>query len=117
MENQLIELLESFEVPVRRQGSLADDEKYPDTFITFWNHDSDDIKHYDNLEYGTLWKYNIFVYSNNPAIPYSLLEDIRRLLKAHDWIISGHGFDAASDEATHTGRGITAVYVDYTVTD
>ncbi|MFR7662245.1 MAG: hypothetical protein ACLUZ0_04030 [Coprococcus sp.] len=42
MEDQLIQLLETFEYPVIRQGSLPEDEVYPDSFFTFWNNDSPD---------------------------------------------------------------------------
>ena len=44
MEDKLIEILEAFGVPVFLQGSLADDEPYPDSFFTFWNDDSEKSK-------------------------------------------------------------------------
>ena len=61
MEDNLIEILESFGYPVYRQGSLSDDETYPGTFFTFWNNDSPDHAHYDNFEYGTVWDFSIYV--------------------------------------------------------
>ena len=63
MEDALLEILESFGFEVYRQGSMSDKEKYPETFITFWNNDSPDHAHYNNTNYGTSWDYNVFVYS------------------------------------------------------
>ena len=40
MEDLLIEILSDFGYPVMLQGSLADDEPYPDNFFTFYNNDS-----------------------------------------------------------------------------
>ena len=40
MEDNLILILEQFNYPVFRQGSLTEDDPYPKTFITFWNADS-----------------------------------------------------------------------------
>ena len=39
MEELLVQTLESFGYPVRRQGSLGAQEQYPDHFFTFWNND------------------------------------------------------------------------------
>lgn len=112
MEDRLIELLEEFNYPVYRQGSLTEDEEYPDTFITYWNTDSPDHAHYDNTEYGTAWAFDVNVYSNNPEITYNLLSDIRTLLKQNKWIVPGKGYDVLSDEPTHTGRGIESYFLE-----
>lgn len=112
MEDNLIEILSSFGYEVFRQGSMSDDEEYPETFFTFWNNDSPDHAHYDNSEYGTAWDFDVNVYSTNPAFTYSLLADARIALKAAGWTISGKGYDVASDEPTHTGRGINALYLE-----
>ncbi len=113
MEDELITILESFEVPVYRQGSMEAEATYPDTFITFWNNSSPDHAHYDNTEYGTDWDFNVYVYSNDPTRTYSLLSEIRSELKKNGWIPTSHGFDAASDAATHTGRGIECFYLQF----
>jgi hypothetical protein len=113
MEDALITILESFKYPVYRQGSMSNDTAYPATFITFWNNDSPDHAHYDNTEYGTNWDYNVYVYSSDPSLTYSLLSDIRTALKAAGWIVTSNGFDVASDEATHTGRAIECIYMEF----
>ena len=110
MEDALVTILEGFNYPVNRQGSMS---AYPDTFFTFWNNDSPDHSHYDNAEYGTNWDFNVYVYSVNVSVTYSLLQEIRTALTAAGWICSSKGFDVASDEATHTGRGIQCVYMEF----
>lgn len=112
MEDKLIEILESFGYPVYRQGSLSNDEGYPDTFFTFWNNTSPNHSHYDNEEYGTDWDYSIYVYSNNPVMVYSLLLDARNALKSDGWVTPNKGYDVASDEPTHTGRGLDILYLE-----
>lgn len=113
MEDTLIEILSSFGYPVYRQGSLSDTDVYPETFFTFWNNDSPDHAHYDNNKYGTVWNYNIFVFSSRKALTYSLLADARSALKNAGWIVIGKGFDAASDEPSHTGRGLEINYLQF----
>lgn len=113
MEDKLIEILSELKYPIYRQGSMSDDEAYPDTFFTFWNNGSPDHSHYDNAEYGTDWNYNIYCYSNNPENTYSVLESARKLLKSNGWIPVGKGFDVSSDEATHTGRGLELYYMNF----
>lgn len=114
MEDRLIELLEEFDLPVIRQGSLDENDKYPDSFFTFWNPDSADHAHYDNSEYGIRWEYDVYFYSTDPLKTYSILEQARIKLKVNGWIITGRGFDVDSDEITHTGRGFQAYYLQTT---
>lgn len=110
MEDNLIQILSTLKYPVYRQGSMSDDEAYPPTFITFWNYDTPTHSHYDNSEYGYVWDFNIYVYSNNPDLTYSVLTDARTALKKAGWIVVGKGFDVQSDEPTHTGRGLEIHY-------
>ena len=113
MEDELLTILNTFKVPVYRQGSMSNDTVYPDTFITYWNNGSPDHAHYDNDEYGTDWDFNVFVYSSDPSQTYSLLSDIRAALKTAGWIPTSKGFDVQSDEATHTGRGMEVLYLQF----
>lgn len=109
MIDELISLLETFNVPVYRQGSL--DQDYPDTFITFWNNEEIEHSAYDNETTSITDDYDINVYSNDPNTTYSLINSIRVLLKAAGWIIVSRGTDVASDEITHTGRGMRVIYL------
>lgn len=109
MKDLLINTLETFGFPVKLQGSLTKDEKYPDSFFTFWNNDSFDYEHYDNKPIGYIWDFDINFYSIDPELVNKKLLDAIEKLRKNGFIISGQGYDVASDEPTHTGRGINAL--------
>ena len=113
MIDELLEILEKYDYPVYRQGSMSEDEVYPETMITFWNVDSPDHAFYDNTDYGTDYEYTVNVYSSDPEVPYSVLDSIIADLKEANWIVNGKGYDVASDVDTHTGRGIEIYYSKY----
>lgn len=106
MEDKLIELLKSFSYPVIRQGSLSQDEKYPDTFFTFWNNNESEQSAYDNDTSSVVYDFDVNVYSTDPATTYNLLMTARSLLKNNGFVAPSRGYDVASDEDTHTGRGM-----------
>ena len=112
LKDELISLLETFGYPVRLQGSFAEDEQYPESFFTFWNNDSSDGSHYDNDAVSYIWDFDVNFYSIDPALVNTVLLDARRLMKTNGWIVSGKGHDLASDEPTHTGRGINVKYIE-----
>lgn len=111
MEEKLIELLEGFGYPVYLQGSLAADEPYPETFITYWNGSTDGSGYYDNGNTQAVYSYDVNVYSEDPDAVYSLPRKIAEALKAAGWITPPDGYSVASDEATHRGRGMTVTYL------
>ena len=111
LEDKLIELLNSFGYPVRRQGSLIESEEYPNYFFTFWNNDSYDRSHYSNDASGVVYDFDVNFYSINPNMTYSILDEARILLKENGAIITGRGYDVASDEITHTGRGMRVLFI------
>lgn len=113
MEECLIEVLTQFGHPVIRQGSLHENEAYPATFFTFWNKGSTDHAHYDNISYGTAWGFDVNVYSSDPEKTYDLLGQVRDHLLEEGWIVPGKGYDVASDEPTHTGRGMEVYYIEF----
>jgi len=117
MKDLLISLLETFGYPVRLQGSLGEAEQYPDSFFTFWNNDSSDANHYDNEPVGYVWNFDVNFYSNNPTLVNTVLEQARCLLRNNGFIIGGKGHDVASDEITHTGRGMTALIIERRTND
>lgn len=104
MEDRLIEILETFGYPVRRQGSMP--PEYPDAFFTFWQTNSPDHAHYDNEAYGTAWAFDVFFYATSPELVYSTIDSVRDLLKADGWVVPSKGYDVGSDEPTHIGRAI-----------
>lgn len=110
MEDLLISTLETLGYPVRLQGSLAPDERYPDHFFTYWNDSADGQSFYSNTEGAILWQYSLNFYSVDPILVNTKLLEAKDLLKAKGFTVTGAGHSVASDEATHTGRGITVSY-------
>lgn len=112
MKQALIDLLKTFNYPVRLQGSLANDEPYPKSFFTIWNNDVTDGDHYDNDAIYYVWDFTICFYSVDPTLVNTILLQVRTLLKTNGWIVSGKGYDVPTDEVTHTGRAIEALYIE-----
>lgn len=112
LEDLLIEKLKSFGFPVKRQGSLAENEPYPDSFFTFWNVEAFGDSFYDNLEHRTNWQFDVNFYSTDPALVYTMLLEAKTVLLAAGFTVSGKGYDVTSDEITHTGRGIEVFYLE-----
>ena len=116
MEDALIEILGTYKYPVIRQGSLAPDAAYPGTFFTFWNRSEEEQSAYDNETALVVHEYDVNVYSTDPSTVYTLLAQARDALKAAGWQTPDRGHDIASDEITHTGRGLTCTFIE-TLTD
>lgn len=112
MKTDLIDTLSTFGYPVKLQGSLTEHEKYPDSFFTIWNNDTSDGSHYDNKAISYVWDFTIYFYSTNPYLVNNIFREVKRLLKPEGWIIGGMGYDVPSDEKTHTGRAIDALYIE-----
>ena len=104
-------LTEAFHLPVYLQGSLSDQEAYPDDFFTYWNNDTNDEAFYDNQESQVIWNFDLNFYSNDPASVNSVLLQAKATLKAVGFIPDGSGHDVLSDKPTHTGRGMTLLYI------
>lgn len=111
MEDLLIETLTAkFGYPVMLQGSMLPSEQYPEHFFTFWNDSADGTSFYSNQEGAILWKYSLNFYSSDPEAVSSTLIEAKNVLKEVGFIATGGGYSVASDEPTHTGRGITVRY-------
>ena len=112
METLLINTLSTFNCPVIKQGSMNANEQYEEKFFTYWNNTSDDDAHYDNVATSTIWDFDVNFYGTDPNVVYDTLIEAIELLRKAGFIISGKGYDVASDEVTHTGRGINALYIE-----
>lgn len=112
MKDEFIKILESFGFPVFQQGSLNKDEAYPESFFTFWNNESEDNEFYDNKENSYIWDFDLNFYSSDPNLVNTKLLEAKKKLKEKGFIIRGKGHDVASDEPTHTGRGINVLKIE-----
>ena len=110
MKEKLIEVLAGFKYPVLLQGSLPLDQAYPENFFTFWNNSTEDGNHYDNGTVCFVWSFDVMFYSTDPTLVNTMLNEAKTALKSQGFIIGGKGYDVASDEPTHTGRGISVLY-------
>lgn len=106
--DNLINTLGSLGYPVIKQGSLPPDEAYPDHFFTYWNNAPDGSGFYSNEETHIIWNFSVNFYSEDD--PIEKLMEAKRLLKQAGFIVAGAGYDVASDEPTHSGRGMTVLY-------
>ncbi len=112
MEDLLIETLsKAFGYPVKLQGSLLEDETYPDNFFTFWNRSSRGSSYYDNTENSKVYVYDLNFYSSDPERVYTGLREAITTLKAAGFIISIDEHSIASDTPTHDGRGCEVMYL------
>ena len=103
MKDLLIEKLSALGYPVILHGSMAEDEAFPDSFITFYTLDAPEAAAFDNDTALTVWQYQVNFYSNDPALVESEPKRIRAALKLAGFIPQGKGRDLPSDEPTHTG--------------
>lgn len=112
MKEKLIEILESFGVPVYLQGTLAEDKAYPDEFITFFTMYADDAAHYDDETTSYEWRFAVVYYANDAAKVNTKPDEIRAALKAAGFIPQGKAHDVLSDEPTHTGAAMEFLIVE-----
>jgi hypothetical protein len=112
MEDLLISTIESLGYPIFRQGSLGEDEPYPESFFTFWNNNTDGEEFYNNKENSIVWDFDLNFYSSDPSLVSTMLIKAKEKLKEHKFIIYGKGHDVRSDEVTHTGRGINVKIIE-----
>lgn len=99
------------DIPIFKQGSLGEDDTYPDTFLTFWENPEAEQSAYDNDTATVVWSFDVNAYSKSPNTVYSLTNALRAAYKADGWQTPDRGHDVASDEITHTGRGISVTYL------
>ncbi len=114
MKNLLIDALETI-CPnnVYLQGTLSEDEPYPESFITFWTNYTDDNSHFDNDVISVDWQFSVIFYSNDPALVGSVPDTIRNALKQAGFIPQGKGYDIPSDVESHTGWAMDYIVTEY----
>ena len=103
MKTLLIQTLETFGYPVHLQGSMAEDEAYPQSFITFLTIGSYNGADFDNQTYAIEWMFQVAFFSSDPLLVASVPKEIRKALKDAGFIPTGAGRDLPSEEPTHTG--------------
>ena len=107
---RLYEVLESFNYPVFVQGTMGEDEQYPANFFTYWIYDSLGNTYYDNTSHSTDWSVNVIFYTNDITLFNTVIPSLIEELEKNDFLIDGKGFMTASDEVSHVGWIIEALY-------
>ena len=67
---------------------------------------------YDNKENSYIWDFDLNFYSSDPNLVNTKLLEAKKKLKEKGFIVRGKGYDVASDEPTHTGRGINVLKIE-----
>ena len=106
MKDEIVSILEGLNYPVFQQGTMNQEEGYPDSYFTFKNMNTTGDSFYDNGEHKIIWLFVVAFYSNNPELVDTELLNAKNKLKEKGFIVSGKGYDVESDEPTQTGRGI-----------
>lgn len=112
MKDLLIQTLEPLGFPIFQQGTLGENEPYPESFFTFWNNTVDGSEFYDNEEHSYIWDFDLSFYSSDPTLVNTQLIEAKRLLRSKGFVVTGKGYDVMSDEVTHTGRGIHVLKIE-----
>ena len=103
----LKDIFELIDVPIYRQGSLAENEEYPDeTFCTYWMRADNLEDWYDNKPRKRKITCDINIYSNDYDIMSQKIQKIRDDCIEND-IVTSSIHDLASDDINYTGQGVT----------
>lgn len=114
MKQELINVLETIcPNKVFLQGTIAADEPYPESFITFWTNYTDDNSNFDNDTVSIDWNFSVMFYSTDPAKVGTVPNQIRTALKQAGFIPQGRGNDILSDQPSHTGWAMEFIKTEY----
>jgi len=108
--DKIINVLDTFDYPYRRQGTYLSDEPYPPTFFTYWNIRSPFSDYGDNIAHTTIYEYMIYVYSRNESLVYSITDELINKFEKLDFVVTNKGEDISCDDKSFVGRVIRIIY-------
>ncbi len=103
MKLRLFNVLSTFDFPVFLQGTISENEPYPESFITFFTEDTEDRNFFDNEVNSIDWTFSVIFYTSEPNRMSYIPRLIIETLKMEGFIPQGRGRDIPSDVPTHTG--------------
>ena len=106
----LEEIFKEIGLPYSRQGSYETESELPNSFFTFWNVATNSISFYNDYELKVDWEWAIYIYTNDPSILYSKLNEFIDLAKKKGFVCNGRGKDIASGIQNYFGRYVTITY-------
>lgn len=92
------------------QGTLAENEPYPEEFVTIWTDFTADNSHFDNAVASVDWNFTVIYYTSDPEKLAKKPKEIINTLRQAGFIPQGRGQDIPSDEKTHTGWAMEFIY-------
>lgn len=104
-------VLEDTGLPYFRQGSLMEDEPYPDSFFTFWNLSTEEERFYDDEPHAAVWTWQVYFYTRDPSLLYSQMDALLASARSAGFIPASRAFDLASDLDEWSGRTVRLQYV------
>jgi len=110
-KEELKKIFDGFGWPSWRMHTMPQKQRYPDAFFTYLSADAPFVAHYNNRPHAVVYSFMIGFYSSDPEKVESVPLELARRLMAAGWTVEGPGDDVKSDEPTHTGRRITAHYI------
>jgi len=103
-------VLEASGYPYARQGSYAESEELPPTFLTFWNIDVPSDSFYDDDAHRRIWRWQIYLYTKDPRLLYSVLDDVLADAKSRGFVIEVNARDIETDTPDYVGRTARILY-------
>lgn len=114
MKERLFNILNSiYPNKVFLQGTIDENEDYPDSFITFFTDDTEDRDFFNNNVNSINWTFSVIFYSSDPQLISVVPDEITTALKAQGFIPQGRGRDVLSDVPTHTGWAMEFIITEY----
>lgn len=109
MKQTLIDILETFGYPVSLQGSYEEGDELPESFITFWNYETN-LRFIDNEIQATEYVYRVYFYSTDPITVNSLPSKVRNSLMKNNFHCSGD-YDLDSEVDKYLAREMEVRYL------
>ena len=108
----LEQVFNHYDYPYSRQGSYAEADRLPVSFFTFWNFDTPEESFYDNAPNRVVWRWQIYFYTKDPSLMYSVMDDLIAYAKTLGFVPDGRAWDIDSNEPEYVGRTVRLLYVE-----
>lgn len=93
-----------------RQGSYAPEGPLPASFFTFWNVSTDEDQFYDNSPFRAVWRWQIYFYTKDPSLMYSVMGSLIASARAAGFVPEGRAEDIDAKEPGYVGRTVHLRY-------
>ncbi len=84
----------------------------PETFVTVWQDDSDDILHADNKAVQCRHDWTLIFYTKDKTQIFSGLQAVINALKKRGYLISGRGYDVSGSWEGYDARAVDVIKIE-----